>query len=29
MIDSQDLSILHKIAFRNQKSTAELESKFF
>ena len=28
MIDSQDLSILHEIAFRNQRSTAELESKF-
>lgn len=27
MIDSQDLSILHEIAFRNQRSTAELERK--
>lgn len=28
MIDSQDLEILHEIAFRNQRDTAELESKF-
>lgn len=28
MIDSQDLAILHEIAFRNQRDTAELESKF-
>lgn len=28
MIDSQDLEILHEIAFRNRRETAELESKF-
>ncbi|MDU5335185.1 BglG family transcription antiterminator [Enterococcus sp.] len=28
MIDSQDLAVLHEIAFRNQRDTAELESKF-
>lgn len=28
MIDSQDLAILHEIAFRNQRDTEDLESKF-
>lgn len=28
MIDSQDLAILHEIAFRSQRDTTELESKF-
>ena len=28
MIDSQDLSILQEIAFRDQRNTADLERKF-